>query len=239
MMAQFLLVHGSCHGAWCWRDVIPALAALGHDATAIDLPAHGADTTPLDQVTLDSYRDAILAASTPDTILVGHSMAGYPISAAAEHTPEAMARLVYVCAYAPVSGLSLADMRRAAPRQPLLPAIVMAEDRKSFTIDPDQVAGVFYHDCAPDVVAYAKAHLCPQAVLPQDTPITLGPRFASVAKSYIRCTQDRTIPPEYQITMTTGWPEQDVYAMATSHSPFFADPAGLAALLDDIAKGTS
>ena len=29
-MAEYLLIHGSCHGAWCWRDVIPALEALGH-----------------------------------------------------------------------------------------------------------------------------------------------------------------------------------------------------------------
>ena len=36
-MAAFLLVHGSCHGAWCWRDVIPALDGLGHSARAVDL----------------------------------------------------------------------------------------------------------------------------------------------------------------------------------------------------------
>ena len=24
-MARFLLVHGSNHGAWCWRDLLPAL----------------------------------------------------------------------------------------------------------------------------------------------------------------------------------------------------------------------
>ena len=238
-MARFLLVHGSCHGAWCWRDVIPALGALGHHADAIDLPSHGANKTQVGDVTLTAYRDAILAACTADTIVVGHSMAGYPIAAAAEHAPDAMARLVFVCAYAPVSGLSLVQMRRAAPRQPLLGAIVMSQDRQSFTIDPDQVEQVFYHDCTPDVVAYAKAHLGPQAVLPQETPITLGARCASVPKSYIRCTQDQTIPPEYQITMTQGWADSDVYEMATGHSPFFADPSGLAEMLDRIAKGTS
>ena len=38
-MARFLLIHGSCHGAWCWRDLLGELANLGHDAHAIDLPA--------------------------------------------------------------------------------------------------------------------------------------------------------------------------------------------------------
>lgn len=61
-MAEFLLIHGSCHGAWCWRDVIPELEALGHTARAIDLPSHGDDRTPIADVTLDLYRDAILEA---------------------------------------------------------------------------------------------------------------------------------------------------------------------------------
>ena len=39
-MARFLLIHGSCHGAWCWRDLLPELAARGHEARAIDLPFH-------------------------------------------------------------------------------------------------------------------------------------------------------------------------------------------------------
>ncbi|MEZ5867275.1 MAG: alpha/beta fold hydrolase [Defluviimonas denitrificans] len=83
-MAEFLLIHGSCHGAWCWRDLIPALAALGHTARAIDLPAHGADTTPATEATLDLYADRILAAIDGPVTLVGHSAAGYPITLAAE-----------------------------------------------------------------------------------------------------------------------------------------------------------
>ena len=31
-MARILLVHGSCHGAWCWRDLIPELTNLAIDA---------------------------------------------------------------------------------------------------------------------------------------------------------------------------------------------------------------
>ncbi|MGR3365166.1 MAG: alpha/beta fold hydrolase, partial [Maritimibacter harenae] len=61
-MARFLLIHGSNHGAWCWRDTIPALEALGHEARAIDLPSHGDDPTPIAEVTLDGYADAVLEA---------------------------------------------------------------------------------------------------------------------------------------------------------------------------------
>ncbi|MCR9127060.1 MAG: alpha/beta fold hydrolase [Rhodobacteraceae bacterium] len=236
-MTDFLLVHGACHGAWCWRDTIPALAALGHKARAIDLPGHGDDKTPLAEVTLDRYRDAVLAAAGPETVVVGHSMAGFPISAAAEARPDGLRGLIYLCAYAPRPGMSLIDMRRAAPRQPLLPAVVPSPDRTSFTVDPEQAEAVFYHDCPPEAVAFAIPRLCPQAVAPQAVPVALGAAYASVPRAYIRCAFDQTIPPEYQSTMTEDWPAGSVHHMPTSHSPFFADPQGLARMLADIARG--
>ena len=234
-MADFLLIHGSCHGAWCWRDVIPALKALGHGARAIDMPGHGDDPTPLDQVTLAGCRDAILAASTPDTIVVGHSWGGYPISAAGESAPEAMRALVYLCAYVPISGLSLVDMRKRAKRQPLMPAVRRADDGVSFTFDPGMAPDLFYHDCPEEAVAYAMPRLTPQAMAPQATPLTVTGRFASVPKYYIRCTEDHAIPPEYQAEMVQDWPRERVFSLPTSHSPFFAAPSALAALLDQIA----
>jgi pimeloyl-ACP methyl ester carboxylesterase len=233
-MADFLLIHGSCHGAWCWRDVIPALAALGHSARAIDLPGAGDDATPLGEVTLDSCRDAVLAAATPDTIVVGHSWGGYPISAAAEVNPQAMHALVFLCAYVPVSGKSLVDMRKAAKRQLIKDAVRRDAQGQSYTIDPARAPDLFYHDCPPETVAFATGRLAPQPIKPQVTPLDIGDNFASVPHAYIRTADDRTIPPEYQVEMTRNWPEEQIITMQTSHSPFFADPGGLAAHLDTI-----
>lgn len=235
-MARFLLIHGSCHGAWCWRDVLPLLHAAGHEARAIDLPSHGDDPTPVTDVTLDSYADAILAAIEAPTILVGHSMAGYPISAAAERAPDRIAKLVYVCAYVPAEGKSLADMRRAGPSQPLLDAIVVSPDRKNFTIDPAKAEAKFYHDCPPGTADYAIPRLCPQAIAPQDTPLGLTGAWASVERHYIRCSDDRTIPPAYQETMSAGFAPGHVTALDCSHSPFFACPDALVQRLTRIAQ---
>lgn len=227
-MADFLLIHGSCHGAWCWRAVIPALVALGHSARAIDLPGHGQDRTPVADVTLERYARAILAAIDTPVTLVGHSMAGFPITLAAELAPEKVARLVYLCAYVPRPGLSLADMRRAGPRQPLREAIEVAADGATFRFRPEMVADKLYHDCPPETVDFAQARLCPQPVLPQATPIAALDRWAGVEKHYILCEADRAIPPEYQETMSAAFLPGHVTRMPTSHSPFFADPAGLA-----------
>ncbi|MDZ4096125.1 MAG: alpha/beta fold hydrolase [Paracoccaceae bacterium] len=228
-MARFLLIHGSCHGAWCWRDVLPVLHDAGHQATAIDLPGHGACATPLAQITLDLYADAIVAAMPGPTILVGHSMAGYPITAAAERAPENIVKLIYVCAYVPQSGLSLADMRRQGPSQPLLEAIETAPDRASFTFRPDMAQAKFYHDCPPGTLEYALPRLTPQAIKPQATALMLTPRSQAIPKRYIRCMDDRAIPPAYQVTMSQGW--ADTADLPCSHSPFFAMPQALARLL--------
>jgi len=56
----------------------------------------------------------------------------------------------------------------------------------------------------------------------------------ALPRSYIRCMDDRTIPPAYQVTMTESWPSDDVYEMACGHSPFLTDPGGLARIIDDI-----
>ena len=234
-MAEFLLIHGSCHGAWCWRDVVPALRDSGHGVRAIDLPGHGDDTTPPDQVTLEAWADTILAAIESPVVLVGHSMAGFAIAAAAEKAPKKIARLVFLCAYLPRDGVSLVEMRRAAPYQPLMHAIVKSADGKSFTIRDDCLREVFYHDCPEDTLAFARSRLCAQIIAPQATEIRLGAAFDSVAKSCVVCTDDRTIPPEYQRQMSAGLDRTDVVEMDCAHSPFFADPEGVARHLHNMA----
>jgi pimeloyl-ACP methyl ester carboxylesterase len=221
-MSDLLLVHGTCHGAWCFDLLLPALAAQGISARAIDLP--GRDGSP---TTLDDYARAILAAASPGTILVGHSAAGYAITAAAEADPSRFQGLVYLCAYLPAPGQSLADMRRAGPSQPLLPAIRMAEDRQSFTIDPALAAGAFYQDCPQDLAAWATSRLCPQPVLPQETP--LWPKAAALLpRHYIVCELDQTIPPAYQARMASVLPPNCIHSLQAGHSPFLSLPEALA-----------
>lgn len=232
-MAEILLIHGSAHGAWCWRDFIPALEAMGHTAEAMDLPSHGDDPTPVNDVTLDMYADAIIAKLDRPRVLMGHSMGGYPVSLVAERRPDLVRHLVYLCAYVPKKGLSLTEMRKDAPRQPLIEAIQMSDERKSFTINPNLARDKFYADCSDEQVAYALDHLCPQAVAPNSVPVELTERYASVPRSYIRCMQDGAIPYEYQVTLTESWPDATVVDIDTSHSPFFSSPAKLSEIVTE------
>ena len=234
-MARFLLVHGAAHGAWCWRDVVPALAALGHSATAIDLPSHGADPTPAAAIGLQDYIDAILAALPEPAIVVAHSMAGVPATGAADRAPASVQRLVYLCAYRPEDGDSVASLRRAQSEQPLLPAIRRDPDGTTFRFDAAMAPELFYHDCSPADRAFALDRLVPQAIRPQAEPVTLTGAIASVPRSYILCSEDRAIPPRDQKRMAAALPDDEVYERPWSHSPFLAHPEALASLLSGIA----
>ena len=229
-MAEFLLIHGSGHGAWCWHRVIPALAALGHQARAIDLPRSA-------PASLDTQARAILAALPRRALVVGHSAGGFPITAAAEIDPTNIAALVYLCAYLPAPGLSLAQMRRAAPLQPLLPAIRRSPDRSAFSFDPAQTGALFYHDCPPEDRALAGRLLVPEPIAPQETPLALTRRSQSLPRHYILCSDDRAIPPERQQAMAQAVPPPHRHRLDCSHSPFFARPKELAEILDRIAQG--
>lgn len=61
-MADFLLIHGAWHGAWCWREVAARFEVRGHTATAIDLPGHGEDRSPPESVTLQNYVTCVVEA---------------------------------------------------------------------------------------------------------------------------------------------------------------------------------
>lgn len=235
-MARFVLVAGSCHGGWCWRETTAALLGLGHQVTALDLPGHGEDPTPRAGITLQDYAAAICAAMADGPgILLGHSMAGYPITAAADRDPAGIRALVYLCAYRPPQGqaLSLADLRRQAKSQPLRGTFRLAGG--CFTFDPAVITDRFHHDCPPGTTELALSRFTPEPVGPQETPVAMGPAAAALPQFYIRCTRDRAIPPEHQHHMAAGIPDARHSTLPASHSPFHAMPERLARRLAAIA----
>lgn len=220
---DILLIHGSCHGAWCWNAVIEALEWLGLNARAIDLPSRGKPCT------LAAQARAIADALGQDTLLVGHSAAGFAITATAEMPDQSLRGLVYLCAYVPQPGQSLAQMRRAGPSQPLKPAIRVAADRSTFHFDPAACTELFYHDCPGPQASIAQ--LVPEAIEPQETAIDRLDRAQSLPRHYIQCSEDRAIPPDYQARMAEGLA---LSTLPSGHSPFLACPELLAIRLAEI-----
>ncbi|KAH9623423.1 hypothetical protein KSS87_007824 [Heliosperma pusillum] len=104
---HFVLVHGACHGAWCWYKLKPLLQNAGHRVTALDMAACGINPTRIDEVqTLRDYCQPLIQfiASLPDDekiILVGHSLGGLNLSTVMEMFPEKIEIAVFLAAFMP------------------------------------------------------------------------------------------------------------------------------------------
>jgi pimeloyl-ACP methyl ester carboxylesterase len=149
---------------------------------------------------------------------VGHSAGGFAISAAA--ASPLVAGLVFVAAYVPKPGLSLADMRRAGPSQPLRGSFRLTEDRRAYGFAAERCKDLFFHDC-PD----ATDRLCLEPIAPQETPLV---HLRALPRAAVICTEDRAIPPDYQRDMAAGMVQE---TLPSGHCPFLSMPDALAASL--------
>ncbi len=218
MAEAAVLVHGAGLGGWIWGDVLPRLPG----ARALDLPGRGG--TP---ATLDDQAQAVLAAIPRRAVLVGHSAGGFAVTAAAQIAPEKVAGLIYLCAFIPQPGLSIAAMRRACPDAGLRGSYLVAPDRQSFAFRPERARDIFFHDCSD-----ASARMCAEPVAPQETALPDTARAAALPRAAIFCAKDRAIPLTCQQRMAA-----DIALTVTlpcGHSPFLACPEALARAIREV-----
>jgi len=124
-MADFVLVHGAWHGAWCRQRVLPGPWAAGHRAVVITLGGVWERAHPLSgAITLETHIADVLgvieAEELSGTVLVGHSDAGMVITGVADRPagrPERrLAHLVYLDAVVPHPGESRSGGHSAEAR---------------------------------------------------------------------------------------------------------------------------
>jgi pimeloyl-ACP methyl ester carboxylesterase len=241
-MSRFVLVHGAFSGAWCWEPVVPELEAAGHSVEAIDLPGSGEDRTPLAEVTLDAYAASVgeaLARVPERAVLVGHSMGGIAITQAAARAPERVASLIYVCAFLPADGQSLADLvalPEAAGDQ-VQANMVVEGDPAVATMPATSARDAVYGCCDDQQVAWAVERRGAQPVAPFGAPVELGgDAFAALPRAYVVCARDRSIPPALQRRMLAEAGCREVVELDTDHAPYLSRPGELAAALDRLAR---
>jgi pimeloyl-ACP methyl ester carboxylesterase len=110
---DYVIVHGAWGGGWDWRAVDSALTARGHRVHRVTLTglgervhlasaAVGLQTHILDVVNTIRFEDL------HDVVLIGHSYGGMVITGVADQVPDRVRRVVYVDAFLPNSGESLA-----------------------------------------------------------------------------------------------------------------------------------
>jgi pimeloyl-ACP methyl ester carboxylesterase len=222
--ANIVLVHGMNMDGTAWLPVRQQLVDRGHAVTVVQLPM----TSIADDI--DATRRAIRAQSGP-VVLVGHSYGGMVISQAG--TEPGVDALVYIAAFQPEVGESLAALNASAP--PELPgeATVMFDDgfyvlKRSAWID-------YVADGLPRALAEQTADL----QTPVNTEI-FGYRAEAAAwhgvpSWYLVAANDRTISPSLQRRMAER-SGATIREIDGGHLPPLEHPAETVALIEEAAR---
>lgn len=235
-MASFILIHGSWHGGWCFDVIKALLEAQGHEVIAPDLPGMGGDEATLRSVTLDGWAgfaaEHCRNATQSPVILAGHSRGGIVVSQAAELAPDAVDALVYICAMMLPDGMSRAEFKQMESPNPAFDTIISPVHGGAGTVVDKDKAGAIFAQLCPAEAAAAMARVVAEPHGPRSTPLALSKeRFGSLPRTYIECTEDRTIPLSSQRRMQQLVPGADVVTLWADHSPYLSRPQALAAAL--------
>lgn len=233
-MATFLLIHGVWGGAWCWREVVPLLEASGHCAIAIDLPGHGDDPTPPEEVTLQDYLNCIkstVEALNEPPILVGHSMGGVLIGDVAEDMPNRVRALVAIASVFPEDGKAMIEAVGATHPE-YQKHFIWSPDRRAAILSPQGVREYFYNRCSPEIIEEAITRMRPEPVAPYMVPIrSRADRSRDVPRFYIGGKQDKIVTPEMQLHAVATLASGNVLALDSDHAPYFSAPDELSEVL--------
>jgi len=222
--AAVVLVHGGFVDGSGWEGVYKILRNNGYDVSIVQNP------------TLSLFDDVaatrrIVARQQAPVILVGHSYGGVVITEAG-NDPK-VAGLVYIAAFAPDEGESVAALiKDPAPGAPV-PPILPPQDGFLF-LDRAKFAASFAAD-----VDKAKAEFMADSQVPWGVEALSGsisvPAWKSKPSWYLIATDDRMIPPPAQQFMSKR-ARSTVVEVKGSHSVYVSNPQEVAALIETAAK---
>jgi pimeloyl-ACP methyl ester carboxylesterase len=159
------------------------------------------------------------------------------ITQAAARCSERIARLVYVAAFLPGDGQSLADLTQLPEGAgDMVQANMVVEGEPPVATMPEEAAReAFYGRCSPQQAAWATERLRPQARAAFVTPVELEGEGDGPPRAYVVSTEDRAIPTALQRRFVADNPDLDTVEIEADHSPFLSATVELAAALDRFA----
>jgi pimeloyl-ACP methyl ester carboxylesterase len=237
----FVIVPGAWSGPYAWDSVKADLQRSGNKVVVVQLPGHGSDNTPPQNLTLDVYRDKVI--STIDSIggqviLVGHSLGGAIISEVAEEVPSKIQKLVYVAGFVPTTGQSALALASTDTASVLGASLVHSDNNLTLDVVSDEIINSFIQDGTQGEQSLVLSNYKAEPAIPLTNAVTLtAANYGSVNKIYIKTLMDHAITPTLQNHMLAATPEfSATYQINTSHSPFLVKPDSLALLLTNIAN---
>jgi pimeloyl-ACP methyl ester carboxylesterase len=224
-VATFGLLHGAWHDPSCWEPLTDCLEPLGHTATAPDLPLHDPAAGYARRVSPAIH--ALEAADGP-VVVVAHSQSSGlgPLVAAA----RPVSLLVYLCPR--MASFELPPGAPGAFRE----GVPFPSARQDGTTAWDREAAidVMYARLAPGRARALAQCLRPMAMPPDPYPL---PDHPDVPTALVYAAEDEFFEPDFERFMARELLGIDPIELPGGHFPMVEDPAGLAALLDRLARG--
>jgi len=220
-----VLVHGGFVDGSGWEDVYKILRKAGYNVSIVQNP-----TLSLEDDVAVTKR--VIAAQSGPVLLVGHSYGGVVITEAG-NDPK-VAGLVYIAAFAPDRGESVAALIKDPPPGAPVPPILPPQGGFLF-LDKAKFAASFAADVSAEKAAFMADSQVPWGVAALSGSIT-EPAWKTKPSWYLIATDDRMIPPPAQQFMSKR-AGSTVVEVKGSHSVYVSQPEAVAALIDKAAKG--
>jgi pimeloyl-ACP methyl ester carboxylesterase len=218
-----VLVHGGFVDGSGWEGVYDLLKNDGYDVTIVQNPT----TSLADDVAVTKRA---IAAAPGKVILVGHSYGGVVVSEAG--TDPKVAAVVYITAFAPDAGESVASLIANPPPGAPVPPILPPVDGFLF-LDKAKFAEAFAADVRPDLASFMADSQVPWGVAALDGKVT-APAWKVKPTWYLVATSDKMIPPDAQRFMSKRAGSTVVEAKG-SHAIYVSQPQVVAKLIETAA----
>ena len=220
-----VLVHGGFVDGSGWERVYGILPREGLSRQ------HRAEPDDVVADDLAATRQVLDAQDGP-AILVGHSYGGVVITEAGNH-PN-VAALVYLAAFAPDEGESVASLIANPPPGAPVPPILPPKDGFLF-LDRAKFAESFAADLDPAVAAFRADSQVPWGVAALQGAVR-QPAWRSKPSWYVVATDDRMIPPPAQHAMSQR-AGASVSEVRASHALYESQPAFVATAIERASIG--
>jgi len=187
---SIVLVHGGFVDGSGWAGVYQHLKSKGHNVVVVQNATKSlADDVATTKAAIDSVGG--------DVILVGHSYGGVVITESGTH--PRVSGLVYITAFAPDKGESVASLIANPPPGAPVPPILAPKDGYLF-LDRSKFAASFAADVAADAAAFMGDSQVPWGVEALAGAVS-EPAWKSKPSHYLVATEDKMIPPPAQRAM--------------------------------------
>jgi len=222
-MNNIVLIHGGFVDGSGWEGVYKILKEDGYNVSIVQNPT----LSLADDVTVTKR---VLAAQDGPVILVGHSYGGAVITEAG-NDPKVVG-LVYITAFAPDKGESVATLIKDPPPGAPVPPILPPQDGFLF-LDRAKFAASFAADVDAEKAAFMADSQVPWGVEALSGKIS-APAWKAKPSWYLIATDDKMIPPDAQRSMSKRAGSTVVEAKG-SHAIYVSQPRAVAALIEQAA----